>query len=1238
MDKVLLSKLVDLRENIKNESFKNKLKKKQNRVVVCNDDVLHSIVSLMPEKVSDFKKIRGIGEAFVGKYAQRFLDVVNDHIKTVYSYSRTNNKELEILQKLNNKLVNINQKNRLLYANRLTNKTAFDLTRLGNANKILDAFINENGKKQFVIAKVNYDKENNLKAVEEYHAIKTLYREVEKVRIEKGQEVLYLAYPYVEGRLFSDFKIKAPLMLFPAQIEVVNNEYRLSFDKSRDILYNSTLIIASNKFNNKNEVIVDDVVEEMSKEYYIDHAVQYFKKYNVSIKNKKLKSVEEFFATTNLTFPTYDNQDALELKPYCVLGAYPTYSNAIQRDYNEIIDNKVISRLVRDLFVGIDNPTPQVSEVSQQDPNENNLFYINEMNYSQEKVLASIDRAMVIQGPPGTGKSQTITSLISQAVLQNKKVLVVSEKKTALDVIYNRLGKISDFVLYVDDPNNKDLFYKQLNSLLELDDEFVVNRNKINEKSVEINRELEKLSDLESLLDSNTLLKASLRDLYQNSRKLNFNDGDIERLFKEVKGKRIRNTFSLEQLLKLRQMFKESQVSVNLLAYKNYVKYESVYAYFKNDINETDLHVTTKDFYEIPFYVELYKKFGWYTQLRLNNKNKALLSTIKSLTEKIGGKQKKKVKKVMYDDVQFFMNAIEAYPKYVFNKNVYDSLNLVEKKYFEYCFYLSKKLKINFKKVNEYLIDIFTTVVILEFEQKYDNILITTERYRDIRDKITSLSIEKEKLTFECLYNILQQHISEVFNEQSKRLNELKRKCDSKRKWSIPKLVKEFNLELFNSIYVWLLTPEGISEIMPMKESLFDLIIFDEASQMFIENAVPILYRGQKAIVAGDSKQLRPSKFGLGRIDSEDQENYDEYSGVLEEESLLDLAKHRYHEVMLNYHYRSKYEELIAFSNYAFYNGKLHVCPNPELSTERPIERIKVNGHWVNRSNEVEADEIITLLKKIFSEGKNETVGIITFNSTQKDLILDKIEQECLYNPEFYQFIASEKLKPAKDQLFVKNIENVQGDERDIIIFSIGYAPNEQNRIVRQFGWLNNAGGENRLNVAISRAKKKIYVVTSIEPFELHVNDLKNRGPKLLREYLEYVKAISERDNDTAQKILYRLSEHIEIDSKENTQLFEQSVYDELVNIGFDIERNVGTGVHKINFVIKDKISNRYLLGIELDTSKMASIKERDYHRQKYLESHGWIVHRIWASDWWRDSEAEINKILALMNRIEKAL
>lgn len=1246
MDYPLYIKLNQLRDQIKKENNKKRRKDKTISHHIVSDESLESICSLIPRTIEEFKVIRGIGDAFIENYASRFLMVIHEHLINEKSQMSASQKELEILNKLSNKLVNINQKNRLLYNGRLSNKYGYDLLRMDEkkAQKLVDAFLNEDGNKSQVVTKVAYDKGKLTKARDDFNALKSLYRQVQVYKVEKGQEVLYVGYPFVEGRfLYDDFKVKAPLLLFPAKLDVVNNEYRVSFDQSRDIVYNTTLILAANKFNNKNEVIPDGVVENISKEHFIDDAITFFKSYNIEIQANEVE-LEAFKDTTNSNFPLYQDE-VFRLKGYCVLGAFPTFSNSIQKDYNEIVSKQNISQLVRNLFTGIDDISDTGIKYHQEifapsdikDADEVDLMYINALNYSQEKVLNQIDKkdALVIQGPPGTGKSQTITSLVSQAVLQNKRVLIVSEKKTALDVIYNRLDKVANFVLYIDDPNNKEIFYERLLALLEFDDELLLRDQEIKERAFEINYELGKLNELEILLDQQTSLTATLRELYQNSNRLNVKDKEVNRLFKEINIRKKR-PYSLAELLKYRQLFLDHSFVKSLIDYKHDSKYEEVYQLFKEDLKETDLQIPNRELLEISFYINLYNKFGWFIKSLLNHKNKEITQRIKAVSAKISGKLKKKMRKLIFRDADLFINAITVYPQYIHNQKLYNSMNDGEKSYFEYCYSLSNKLKCKFSFVNQLMIDIYTTSVIEEFEVSHANILINTERYTDIREKISELSNIKQKMTFDALYNYLQIQISDTFNKHSKRLQELRRKCESKRRWSIHKLLNEFKIEIYNSIYVWLLTPDGVSEILPLEENFFDLIIFDEASQMFIENSIPILFRGKKAIVAGDSKQLRPSKFAVGRIDSDDLE-YDAYTGVLEEESLLDLAKHRYHEVMLNYHYRSKYEELIAFSNYAFYDGKLHVCPNASLDDDKPIERIKVNGRWIDRKNEVEADEIIILLRHLFKTKQDKTIGIITFNSTQKDLILDKIEQECLINTEFNQVIVNERLKPSKDQLFVKNIENVQGDERDIIIFSIGYAPNEQNRIVRQFGWLNNEGGENRLNVAISRAKEKVYVVTSIEPFELQVRDMKNNGPKLLRSYLEYVKAISEKDRETAQKILLGLSNEIEQSNElAQTTKIKDDLYQELTNIGLLVEKDVGIGSHKIDLAIKDQITNAYILGIELDYKVnriFHSTKEKDYHRQKYLEFFGWNVHRTWCSDYWRNKQKEIDKIINLVNR-----
>ncbi len=245
---------------------------------------------------------------------------------------------------------------------------------------------------------------------------------------------------------------------------------------------------------------------------------------------------------------------------------------------------------------------------------------------------------------------------------------------------------------------------------------------------------------------------------------------------------------------------------------------------------------------------------------------------------------------------------------------------------------------------------------------------------------------------------------------------------------------------------------------------------------------------------------------------------------------------------------------------------------------------------------------------------------------------------------EFASSIRAE-LKREKDGedigLFIKNIESVQGDERDIIIFSIGYAKNEDGRLIRNFGWLNQRGGENRLNVAISRAKKKIHIVASFNPEELQVEDAKNDGPRFLKKYLQYTKAISEGDNETVQQILLsfgddsNMDENVRFDSE-----FEAQVYDALDAIladrGYKVDTQVGIGGYSIDLAIKK--DGKYLLGIECDGRMYHSSKsarERDYHRQKYLESRGWRIHRIWSSNWWKNPQNEIIKICNIVESLD---
>jgi very-short-patch-repair endonuclease len=306
------------------------------------------------------------------------------------------------------------------------------------------------------------------------------------------------------------------------------------------------------------------------------------------------------------------------------------------------------------------------------------------------------------------------------------------------------------------------------------------------------------------------------------------------------------------------------------------------------------------------------------------------------------------------------------------------------------------------------------------------------------------------------------------------------------------------------------------------------------------------------------------------------------------------------------------------------------------------IQWHKVDGRWVNQCNEVEAKAVVELLKKLLIKNPNKTVGIITFNAKQQDKIQDIIDAQIETDQEFgvlYQQIMSRDLD---ERIFVKNIENVQGDERDIIIFSIAYAKNQEGRVYNRFGTLGQQGGENRLNVAVTRSKEEIHLVTSIEPNELSVDSTKNDGPKFLKSYMEYAKAVSNVRKEEIEAILTKLNEHQHTKKQDGPLIFdspfEEQVYTALTNLGYKVDTQVGMSGYRIDqAIVHPNQPEKYILGIECDGAmyhSSPSAKERDVYRQRFLETKGWNITRIWSRNWWKNSSAEIEKIDQLVKKL----
>ncbi len=1234
MDRELYQELYRLRQKLKEDG-----KLSHGRApLVCSDEALESMAQLRPKKLSDLEGVSGIGEAFIKNYGEEFLALIAKCEASPQAQGiRFSPAVAKTLKELEKKLVSLNRRNRLLYLPKLAPRYALDL--YGSGAEVTRRILFGDGK-PVTLCELGESGDNNAESI--YRQAVQLLREVNKDIRDKGQNDLYIGYPFVIGRLpGEDFSIRAPLALFPVTAERTPVSIRLMPDESRDIIYNDTLLLANFKFNQINRPLPGDTIEEYTEETLFDTLLSYYKEQNLPIRAGEDNALRAFTQYKADEFPKFASGELL-LEPCAILGKFPIRSSAIQKDFDEILRKNEINPMLNHLLAGIDEldcyAESKREEAQTTDPSERELIYINDLNSSQEAVLTGIRKtdALVIQGPPGTGKSQTITGLISEYVAGGKTVLMVSEKKTALDVVYSRLGTISKYALLIDDVGNKELFYDQLLKMVALG-KTSTQTVELDAVSDRIDAEFQKLEAIAAQLYTPSRLGVEPYRLYQQSEKPNLKNTEQRIAVQRVRQKRSPEllTLAYEQLKQLRRLFSNEATAADI---REFLAIEDRHGWMKalrSDLGELDLMNLEQKLSDLQEAISVWKAKSFFGRLfgkgSVNSGVRAILSEYFTSGGENG--------KLLTEQPEKILEGTREYTTYQELKPLYERLTKQEREYFGSLLALSADRGGDLIAAND---ELFRTII-FEHIEKFEAESRTKGLFRDIDaferiiQSIGEAIAQKKELTRQKLALILENSMAQL--SLSKRKGEILKALESKRKWSVNKFIKKFDFELFKSVKVWLLTPEVVSEIMPLELGLFDLLIFDEASQMYIEKGVPSLLRAKKAVVSGDHRQLRPSALGFGRteLDPDELSEDEELATALEVESLLDAARFKYPDVMLNFHYRSKYEELIAFSNYAFYKGRLHVSPNAETPARPPIEVHKLDdAQWRDRSNQAEAEYIVKLLKAFFDERKHEeTVGIITFNTNQRDLIDDLLDEECAKDADFAAKLRAEtaRRKDGEDiGFFVKNIESVQGDERDVIIFSIGYAKNESGKLVRNFGWLNQRGGENRLNVAISRAKRKIHIVTSFEPAELQVDDMKNEGPRILKKYLQYCFAVSCGDKEEARRILLSFDEHSAADRSADDGAFEQTIYDRLVTQGYEVERRIGIGGYCIDFAIRR--GDSYVLGIECDGSlyrDSTSARERDYHRQKYLEARGWRIHRIWSTDWWHDPQKEIEKIVKIV-------
>lgn len=423
----------------------------------------------------------------------------------------------------------------------------------------------------------------------------------------------------------------------------------------------------------------------------------------------------------------------------------------------------------------------------------------------------------------------------------------------------------------------------------------------------------------------------------------------------------------------------------------------------------------------------------------------------------------------------------------------------------------------------------------------------------------------------------------------------------------------------------FMMSPMSVAQFLAPGHLSFDLVVMDEASQLRPEDALGAVARGAQLVIVGDPKQLPPTSYFQRTLDDETEES-DEKSAVAEGESILDIALSRYQPVRrLRWHYRSQHHSLIAFSNSEFYGDNLVVFPSayhehPELG----VKYVEAKGVYENRRNALEAERVVDAIVEHIMLFPADSLGVVTMNFEQRELIEELLDIRLKQDSFSNSWIDSRDDTP--EPFFIKNLENVQGDERDVIFISVTYGPDVQGNYFQRFSGVNSASGQRRLNVLITRAKKRTVLFSSLDPDMIRSEPTTPWGVRALKGYMNFAKS----GISTSPQIS---------PGAEPSNEHEAAVGSVLKAQGYDVVPQVGVSGYYIDLAVRHpRKPGAFLVGIEFDGKSYhsgRSARDRDRLRQMTLENQGWKIHRIWSTDWFKNRNAEIERLLLHVRALE---
>ncbi|XQP55181.1 MAG: DEAD/DEAH box helicase [Mycoplasmoidaceae bacterium] len=866
----------------------------------------------------------------------------------------------------------------------------------------------------------------------------------------------------------------------------------------------------------------------------------------------------------------YKDVDNAKIDNVCILGFVNPVGGKMLEDYDQILSTDYSFPQENLMFTnqGLDNLIYEKDDVME-------LGRL--LNVSQKKaVTASLKTNTLIYGPPGTGKSEVVTSIIANNINSGFNVLISSEKKAALDVIIDRLDALKSITISVN-PEDIDSFYDRI---IALNDE-IINANQITLDASKPNY-ISLVNYVNSLLSVvNDQTKAAALNTLQS---------------KQQTADQNKNKSVLESML---NKINCSNVSVNdfvkqLYRFHNAAKIISRYY----PINSTMAHVFKQE--------AVTKALDALTGQDNNNKKFAIIDNFVKENKPRAGLFAKKIaddKLTMIDEmiqaftyirdnspIAFFIN----YPEWIDVINTHDETSLAN--------------ELDIKKTQND--ESFSSI----FDQINNGRLLYSYLNEYWSSSLAKASVAAKIIKDKYLYDLKQKFLNDAKMQAT--WIEMVKKAHLPTKINVARFIKEYYSILKFVFPIWILSPDNVANYIPLQQHEFAVGIFDEASQMRVERSIPLIYRCTRSVVSGDDKQLRPSRFFAANI-SIDEESLTSEEELDNVESLLDKAKiANWSSFTLNNHYRSNSEELINFSNKYIYDNKLLCITKNGCNNLKPIEVVQMPDTTIyDRSTNTNPDEAKKVVDIVKASEQYKKIVIITFNQKQADLI----EQMCFQFP----FLTA---RIEADTIRIRSIENVQGDEADLVVISTTFGTDAAGKFIQNFGPVGQAGGKNRINVMVTRAKEKMIVVKSFKSDA--ITSTNNDNLYILKMFLFYIENLQENKNIITSET-----------AKGADKVITQTVANELSSAlaGLEIKTNYGIGSHSFNIAIMNQGKIELLILIDdnndFKSKNKVSTWVDSFDQQKYYVDRGYNVLRFNEIEWNFAKLQIIDKIKRLLNK-----